>query len=113
RTWAATLGAALLLCSLEHPGNVRGCKRCINEVLKSVAERLGHTPAVCRSSYVHPRVLEDFTSGRLGTQLARQIKRRVRRDITVCPEAIDVDVLRAIEPVIARYLDETRKRRRA
>ncbi|HEU0034124.1 MAG TPA: DNA topoisomerase IB, partial [Kofleriaceae bacterium] len=48
RTWAATLGAALLLCTLEHPTSARECKRCINSVLETVAARLGHTVAVCR-----------------------------------------------------------------
>ncbi|MDQ3369765.1 MAG: DNA topoisomerase IB [Myxococcota bacterium] len=113
RTWAATLGATLLLCSLEAPANQRGCKQCITNVLGAVAERLGHTPSVCRKSYIHPRVLDDFTTGKLATQLARQIKRRCRGDIAVSADAIGVDLLRAIEPVVMRYLDDTRKRRRA
>lgn len=117
RTWAATLGAAMLLCSLEHPGSVRGCKKCIASVLGAVSSRLGHTPAVCRSSYIHPRILDDFTANKLAPALARQIKRRVG-DVAVEPEQIHVEALRAIEPVIAGYLsgswlDETRARRRA
>jgi DNA topoisomerase-1 len=112
RTWAATLGAAMLLCSLEHPGSARGCKQCITSVLCAVATRLGHTPAVCRSSYIHPRILDDFTANRLAPALARQIKRRVG-EIVVEPDQIHVEALRAIEPVVARYLDETRARRRA
>lgn len=120
RTWAATLAAALLLCALEHPGSVRGSKRCINQVLSAVAKRLGHTPAVCRKSYVHPRLLDDFTANRLATVLAKQIKRRCGSSVEICPDAIDVDVLRAIEPVVARYLERvahagarSRKRRHA
>jgi hypothetical protein len=34
RTWAATLGAALLLSALEHPGTERACKRVIKQVLE-------------------------------------------------------------------------------
>ena len=112
RTWAATLGAALLLCALEHPGSAAGCKRCIKQVLDIVAAKLGHTPAVCRSSYIHPRVLDDFTTNKLAPQLARQIHRRVG-DIEMKPEAIDVATLRAIEPVVARYLDRRPRRRHA
>lgn len=105
RTWAATLGATLLLCGREHPGDERGCKKCINEVLRAVADRLGHTVAVCRSSYVHPRVLDDFTSGNLA-ELARAVKRHAADDLAV-------EAMIAIEPAVARYLSETRKRRRA
>jgi DNA topoisomerase-1 len=112
RTWAATLGAALLLCALEHPGSAAGSKRCIKQVLDVVAAKLGHTPAVCRSSYIHPRVLDDFTANKLAPQLARQLHRRVG-DIELKPEAIDVETLRAIEPVVARYLDRQPRRRHA
>jgi DNA topoisomerase-1 len=106
RTWAATLGATLLLCALEAPGTARECKRGITATLATVAERLGHTPAVCRASYIHPRVLDDFATGRLAT-IARQIRRRA------ATTELAVENLCAIEPIVARYLDETRKRRRA
>lgn len=114
RTWAATLGAALLLCVLEHPGDQKGCKRCITEVLGAVAARLGHTPTVCRASYIHPRVIDDFTENRLAPALARAIKRRVKGEaIVTCAETISVEVLRAIEPVVAKYLDGHRGKTRA
>jgi DNA topoisomerase-1 len=99
RTWAATLGACLLLCSLEHPGSERECKRCINEVLGTVADQLGHTVAVCRKSYVHPRLLEDFTANKLGA-VAKQIARASKTG----NRSIEVDALRAIEPIVIRYL---------
>ncbi|HLL22063.1 MAG TPA: hypothetical protein VK427_08025 [Kofleriaceae bacterium] len=99
RTWAATLGAALLLCTLEHPGNEKKCKRCINGVLESVAAKLGHTVSVCRKSYVHPRLFEDFTSNQLGA-LAKQVKKLAMSG----DRSIDVDALRAIEPFVIKYL---------
>ena len=112
RTWAATLGATLLLCSLEHPGSERGAKKCINNVLATVAEKLGHTPAVCRKSYIHPRVLDDFSANTLAPRLAKQLHRRVGA-VAVDAKAIDVTNLRAIESVIAQYLDTQPQRRRA
>lgn len=99
RTWAATLGACLLLCSLEHPGNARACKRCFNDVLETVADRLGHTVAVCRKSYVHPRLFEDFTAHKLD-KLAKQIRRHVKAG----NRTLEVDALLAIEPHVLRYL---------
>jgi DNA topoisomerase-1 len=104
RTWAATLGAALLLCATEHPGTARGCKQCIGAAIAAVAERLGHTPTVCRASYIHPRVLADFSANRLARTLGRAL-RAYTLHLALTPDAIGVDVLRAIEPHVARYLE--------
>jgi DNA topoisomerase-1 len=101
RTWAATLAAALLLCACERPSSARACKKAINEVLALVAARLGHTVAICRKSYVHPQLFEDFTSGKLRT-LATKIARHSHG------EDIEIDALRAIEPAVARYLKAKR-----
>jgi DNA topoisomerase-1 len=122
RTWAATLGAALLLCALERPERARACKQCIQQVLCAVAARLGHTPAICRKSYIHPRIIDDFVGDRLVPALARQIRRRLHgaagtlgtasfETFGDC-ERFDVGALRAIEPVVARYLDTQIGRRR-
>ncbi|HJV61721.1 MAG TPA: DNA topoisomerase IB [Albitalea sp.] len=54
RTWHATVHA-LQLC-LE-PCDQGGARRSAKEVLTEVAGRLGNTVAVCRKSYVHPKVL--------------------------------------------------------
>ena len=105
RTWAATLGAAMLLCSVEHPDSANECRRCISEVLAAVAARLGHTPTVCRKSYIHPRILDDFTTGALARDLAPRLRRRLgNRSIEVTADAIDVEALRAIETAVARYV---------
>ncbi|HEY4059153.1 MAG TPA: hypothetical protein VGM39_21200 [Kofleriaceae bacterium] len=113
RTWAATLGAAMLLCSIEHPDSERKCKACVKEVIGAVADKLGHTPTICRKSYIHPRVIDDFSSGTLERHLAKQMKRRVK-EVAIDASAIDVTALRAVEPVVARYLESTvRKQRRA
>jgi DNA topoisomerase I len=111
RTWAATMAAAVLFCALDHPGTQRGCKQCIKGVLEKVADRLGHTPAVCRSSYIHPRLLEDFTANRLARTLAPLVRRRLRQHKS--RDDIAVEVLRTVEPVVARYLATSVGRRRA
>ena len=38
-------------------------KRVESAVMKEVAEELGNTPAVARSSYVDPRVVEGYETG--------------------------------------------------
>jgi DNA topoisomerase I len=105
RTWAGTLGAAALLCGLEHPDSERACKRCIKDVIDQVAAQLGHTAAVCRASYIHPRLFDDFAADRLRS-LAARVRKHARG-------ALDVDALRAIEVDVARYLSSRRSRRRS
>jgi DNA topoisomerase-1 len=109
RTWAATLGAAWLLCGLAAPANQRECKRCVKQVIDTVAQQLGHTASVCRASYIHPGVIDDFTANKLSS-LARQLKRH-RAGEAAAGEAIAVETLRKIEPVVARYLDPSRRKR--
>jgi DNA topoisomerase IB len=38
-------------------------KRAISWAMKEVAHYLGNTPAVCRSSYVDPRVIDRYQAG--------------------------------------------------
>ncbi|HVV82967.1 MAG TPA: hypothetical protein VHE35_07790 [Kofleriaceae bacterium] len=108
RTWAATIAAAAILCALERPADARGCKRCVKEMLESVAERLGHTPAVCRGSYVHPAVIDGFVAGRLAGPMVTRVKRLLRgRRWSGRPldaRKLGIDALRALEPAVARYL---------
>jgi DNA topoisomerase IB len=65
RTWGATRLAATALSTVEPETSQRGLKRQINFVIDAIADRLMNTRAVCRSSYIHPKVFEDFESGAL------------------------------------------------
>jgi len=65
RTWSATVGAYDLLSQLERAETKTGRARQINEVLDTICQRLGNTRAVCRSGYVHPRVIADWEEGLL------------------------------------------------
>lgn len=68
RTWAGTLLAACALArKAKEPQGViaRDRKRQIVAAVKETAEQLGNTPAVCRSSYIYPLVLEKFQKGRV------------------------------------------------
>ena len=65
RTWAGTLSAAEGLLQAEAPGSDAAARRAVTECVKQVARRLGNTPAVCRSSYIHPGIIDQFTRGRL------------------------------------------------
>jgi DNA topoisomerase-1 len=65
RTWHATVQALVLSCeACAADGGT--LKQTLPRILAQVACLLGNTPAVCRKSYVHPRVLA------LGEMLATQ-----------------------------------------
>jgi DNA topoisomerase-1 len=64
RTWHATvLTAALLASEEEGLTSLTSRKRVVSTVVREVAEALGNTPAVCRASYIDPRVIDRFLNG--------------------------------------------------
>lgn len=65
RTWAATIGCALRLATLAPPDSPTAVARAITKTIKEVAAHLGHTATVCRSSYIHPGILDSFSDGTL------------------------------------------------
>lgn len=66
RTWGGTLLAtsAVLKAELEASSNATAKKRAMSVVVRSVAKRLGNTPAVARASYIDPRVFAAFEDER-------------------------------------------------
>ena len=69
RTWAGTLMAAQALrgcADCESQGQI---KRNIVQAVESVARILGNTKTVCRKCYIHPAVIEAYSSGALGRRL--------------------------------------------
>ncbi len=63
RTWAGTVSAARALCLEQPPSSKAEEKRVIMRCVRAVSGVLGNTPTVCRSSYVHPKVLEAYANG--------------------------------------------------
>lgn len=64
RTWGGTLTAAIELAQKKPPETEAEGKRRIADVMRKVAEKLGNTPAVARTSYVSPAVVEQYLDGR-------------------------------------------------
>ena len=64
RTWSATVIAALAL-AVSGPafGTKTSRKRAITRAVKETAHYLGNTPAVCRASYIDPRVFDAYEGG--------------------------------------------------
>ncbi|WP_418960798.1 DNA topoisomerase IB [Streptomyces tritici] len=65
RTWHATVLAAVALAVSEQAGrdSVTARRRAVRRAVCEVADYLGNTPAVCRTSYIAPRVLERYAEG--------------------------------------------------
>ena len=69
RTWHGTvLGAVAAAAEFRRHRSgqrwsARALDRAIRNAVIAVAENLGNTPAVCRSSYVHPGVIDQFRRG--------------------------------------------------
>ena len=57
RTWHGSVLALQLWCKLETAEQLHPMAAQTNRLLTEVASQLGNTLAVCRKSYVHPRVL--------------------------------------------------------
>ena len=71
RTWHATVLAAVELAGAPHR-TASGAQRAINKAVRQVANQLGNTPAVCRSSYIDPRVIDLYDDG---TTIAAALER--------------------------------------
>jgi DNA topoisomerase IB len=64
RTWNATVLAAVALAArAEKPSGRAARERVVRDAVKTVAAYLGNTPAVCRASYIDPRVIDRYLAG--------------------------------------------------
>jgi DNA topoisomerase-1 len=72
RTWHATVLAAVVLAGKDAEATtLTSRRRLAGAAIQDVAGYLGNTPAVCRVSYVDPRVVDRFIDGEtIGDDLA-------------------------------------------
>jgi DNA topoisomerase-1 len=92
RTWHATVLAAVALGVSERADTKSGRKRAVTRAIAEVARYLGNTPAVCRSSYIDPRVFDHY---RGGMTIAPVVE-------TLADESIESAVLRMLEDELPR-----------
>ena len=100
RTWAGTVKAAVALEELaQQEPEVKHEKRVVRAIAQ-VAEELGNTPSICRSSYVHPAVLaEDSIS--LDDPALQEGLQRTLQHAAEALEAEEVAVLSFLEEKVA------------
>jgi DNA topoisomerase I len=78
RTWGGTLLATAELAAAKKADSENERKKIVTKCVARVARKLGNTPAIARSSYIDPRVINSYLgSGDLST--IRQTVRSVGR----------------------------------
>jgi DNA topoisomerase-1 len=106
RTWGGTLRAATVLAELGPADSPTEAKRNVVTAMRLVAAELGNTPAICRSSYVHPIVIARYLDEGETIQLSRRYR-----------QATDEYAHSAEERALIRFLDrhfpERRRRTRS
>ena len=96
RTWGGTVRAALILADLGPPKNEREAKKNAVLACKLVSTELGNTPAICRSAYIHPSVLERYAEGKTIAPLMREAPRPDEKRTGFYPE----------EAALVRFLEK-------
>lgn len=64
RTWAGTLLCSVSLGYIGEATSLRQKKSNVKKAIVATAEALGNTPAVCKTSYVCPALIEGYMEGR-------------------------------------------------
>jgi DNA topoisomerase I len=77
RTWGGTLTAAVGLAERGPQSTEADTKLALVRVMRDVARELGNTPAVARSSYVSPAVVEMYERGITLADFRPKAERRV------------------------------------
>lgn len=101
RTWAGTVLACTLLREFEPADSDTQAKKNVVAAIKSVAERLGNTPSVCRKCYVHPAVMETYLTGSMVKAFEEEVKREVDKQLQALRKE-ELDVLHLLEHRVAK-----------
>jgi len=98
RTWNATVLAAVALAvSGEVAATKTGRKRAISRAVKEVSHYLGNTPAVCRASYIDPRVFDAYEGGLIIRPALEEAAKAPEGEIAIHQPALERAVLDLID----------------
>lgn len=98
RTFGGTIRAATVLAELGPASSEREARRNVALCCRLVAHELGNTPAICRSAYIHPAVLERYVTAGL------TIEPLMRREPRPIAGAMPVDYYPE-EAALIRFLE--------
>jgi DNA topoisomerase-1 len=97
RTWAGTLLCSIALATQGQAATQTERKKRVKKAIAVTAEQLGNTPAVCRSSYVCPRLIHEYMEGRPFETL-----RKTRKGSPVVRAGLSIE-----EKALLKFLRET------
>ena len=98
RTWNGTVLAAVMLAAEGRvPGSKSARKRACNLAIRETAAFLNNTPAVCRASYIDPRVFDRYDAGETIASAMGQIEAGAEPGSFPEREKIESAVVRLIE----------------
>ncbi|MCW1924745.1 DNA topoisomerase IB [Luteolibacter arcticus] len=97
RTWKATVMCARELGRDLPPEGKTALKKAETIAIRTTAERLNHTPATCRSYYIHPAIFRAYRSGDLYQRMQSPPPRLRKSDGSALLHAEERRVLAAIE----------------
>src|SRR4051794_31106783 len=103
RTWAGTLLCSIALAMQGQGPSKAERKRKIRQAITATSLQLGNTPAVCRKSYVCPRLLDEYMEGKPFETL-----RKTRGGSPVVRSGLSME-----ERALLRFLRETIADRRS
>ena len=92
RTWSGTVIAAMALDEIGavEKKDQKALDKNIRDAVVKVSEHLGNTPAVARSSYIDPRVLDEYTDGKTINYFQNEIERLIEKNETLSREELGV-----------------------
>ena len=92
--------ASRMLKAFEPYESQTQAKKNVVEAIKSVAQRLGNTPSVCRKCYVHPVVLNKYLNGEMMQEMETAVEREVDRKLHALQDE-EHALLRLLEHTVA------------
>jgi DNA topoisomerase I len=107
RTWGGTLRAATVLAEIGVASSEREANKNIVTAMRLVAAELGNTPTICRTSYVHPVVIDKYLRSGETIQWRSGATVRENAQWTHAPEE------RALIGFLDLHFPERRKKRRS
>jgi DNA topoisomerase-1 len=107
RTWAGTLLCSIALAMQGQAESKTARKRKMRKAIVATAGQLGNTPAVCKKSYICPRLLDEYEQGKPFESL-----RKTRGGSPVVRQGLSMEE-RALLKFLRETIADRRRRPRA
>lgn len=92
RTWSGTMIAAIALDELdvEEEKDQKTMDKNIRNAVIQVSKKLGNTPAVARSSYIDPRVIDKYINGKTLKYFQKEVTKLLKKNENLSESEIGV-----------------------